>query len=541
MEVSYTFAGVLLDFDGTIIDSTEAIVENWKRIGNELGIDHEEILRTSHGRRSIDVLQQLDPTKANWEYVSKMESQIPTLSKTSAVEIPGARNLLESLTKLHIPHAIVTSGTKALLNGWLNVLQLPHPQHVTVAEDVTLGKPDPEGYRKGKEKILASKENGDQGKEDVLVVEDAPAGIRAGKAADCKVLAVATTHSVEALKEAGADWVVKDLRVFITGATGYVGGQTAVTLIAAHPEYHVVALVRDQEQADKLKSRFPKISTVIGTLDDDAVLKEEAAKADVVLQTASSDHVPAVNSLLAGLASGTGRGRYIHISGTGVLNDMSTGPGNPTSKIYDDVKDIHEIINLPAEALHRNVDDAVITGGMRLNVPTAIICPPTIYGVGEGPIKKRSMQVPFLTEAILNRGKGFTVGKGENLWDYCHVSDVAKAFVVLTEEALKPNGGTATWGPEGYYFAEAGEFSWKGVSEKVTQIAHESGKLVTADIETLAVEDAIKFHPWAPVLWGGNCRSRASRLRALGWKPEGPSLWEAIPSIVEFEIRALGL
>ena len=101
MEVFYTFAGVLLDFDGTIIDSTEgkpsipvqilrrineyaAIVENWKRyilfgthqgqphtnnhrIGNELGIDHEEILRTSHGRRSIDVLQQLDPTKANWE------------------------------------------------------------------------------------------------------------------------------------------------------------------------------------------------------------------------------------------------------------------------------------------------------------------------------------------------------------------------------------------------------------------------------------------------------------------------------------------
>lgn len=73
-------------------------------------------------------------------------------------------------------------------------------------------------------------------------------------------------------------------RVFITGATGYVGGQTAVTLIAAHPEYDVVALVRDQEQADKLKSRFPNISTVIGTLDDDAVLKEEAAKADVVLR-----------------------------------------------------------------------------------------------------------------------------------------------------------------------------------------------------------------------------------------------------------------
>lgn len=85
---------------------------------------------------------------------------------------------------------------------------------------------------------------------------------------------------------------------------------------------------------------------------------------------------------------------------------------------------------------------------------------------------------------------------------------------------------------------ESGEFSWKSISEKVTQIAHQRGKLATADVEELSVEDALKFHPWAPVLWGGNCRSRASRLRALGWKPEGPAIWNALPAIVEFEILA---
>ncbi|KAJ5107200.1 hypothetical protein N7456_003875 [Penicillium angulare] len=324
-------------------------------------------------------------------------------------------------------------------------------------------------------------------------------------------------------------------RIFITGATGYVGGQTAATLIAKHPEYNVVALVRDQEQAAQLKSRWSAIETVIGTLDDDKVLKDEAAKADVVIQTASSDHIPAVKSLLAGL--GAGSGRFIHISGTGVLNDMSTGPGNATEKVYDDLKDIKEIITLPAEALHRDVDDAVISGGVQEGVPTAIVCPPTIFGVGEGPVKKRSMQIPFLTEAILNRGKGFTVGSGNNIWDYAHVSDIAKAFVLLTEEALKPNGGAATWGPEGYYFVESGEFTWKTISEKVTELAHKQGKLATAEVEELTVEDAVKFHPWAPVLWGGNCRSRASRLRALGWKPEGPTVWETLPSIVDFEIR----
>ncbi|PWY75317.1 2-deoxyglucose-6-phosphate phosphatase [Aspergillus sclerotioniger CBS 115572] len=207
---SHVFAGVLLDFDGTIIDSTEAIVENWKRVGLELGIDHQEILRTSHGRRSIDVLQQLDPTKANWEYVSAMEARVPFLCKSPAVEIPGARRLLESLDRHQIPNAIVTSGTRALLDGWLKVLQLPQPQEATVAEDVKLGKPDPEGYSKARAKLLLSQIDG--GCTDVLVMEDAPAGIRAGKAAECKVLAVATTHGVEELKAAGADWVVKDHR-----------------------------------------------------------------------------------------------------------------------------------------------------------------------------------------------------------------------------------------------------------------------------------------------------------------------------------------
>jgi Acetylglutamate semialdehyde dehydrogenase len=71
-------------------------------------------------------------------------------------------------------------------------------------------------------------------------------------------------------------------RDFVTGATGYVGGNTTGVLMAAHPEYEVVALVRSEEQGSKLKSHWPSIITVVGTLDDDKALKEESAKADVV-------------------------------------------------------------------------------------------------------------------------------------------------------------------------------------------------------------------------------------------------------------------
>ncbi|KAL1867771.1 hypothetical protein Plec18167_008517 [Paecilomyces lecythidis] len=218
--VSHIFAGVLLDFDGTIIDSTEAIVENWRRVAKELNIDYQEIVSTSHGRRSIDVLRELDPSKANWDYVTAMESRIPYLTETSAVEIPGARKLLESLDRSRVPYAIVTSGSRALLDGWLRILHLPQPKEVIVAEDVAVGKPDPEGYRKAREKICY----GNKTMGDILVIEDAPAGVKAGKDAGCKVLGVATTHAVKQLKDAGADWVVENcqhVQVIDDGGEGH--------------------------------------------------------------------------------------------------------------------------------------------------------------------------------------------------------------------------------------------------------------------------------------------------------------------------------
>lgn len=149
------------------------------------------------------------------------------------------------------------------------------------------------------------------------------------------------------------------------------------------------------------------------------VLYNDDSIADKLTNTtdlASSDHLAGAKSIIVGMGRGK-KGHLIHISGTGVLNDASTGFGNPTTKVYDDVRDIEEITSLPLTALHRDVDDAVITTGKQLGVPTAIICPPLIHGLGTGPLKKRSIQIPYLTEAIVQRGTGFTVGDGNNLWD----------------------------------------------------------------------------------------------------------------------------
>jgi len=135
-----------------------------------------------------------------------MEAKIPKTYGADAIEIPGSRALLERLDKVGVRWAIVTSGTKPLVTGWLEVMKLAQPNNLVTAEDVPRGKPDPACYLLGHSKLGLPRD------EPVLVLEDAPAGVRAGKAAGFLVVALATTHSVEQLREAGADWIVKDMR-----------------------------------------------------------------------------------------------------------------------------------------------------------------------------------------------------------------------------------------------------------------------------------------------------------------------------------------
>ena len=107
--------------DGTIVDSTEAIVKHWYEIGKDLGVDPEVILKDSHGRRSIDTFMLYDPKLANWNCrdsywnndlgltitdVSKVEGRIPYRFGQDAVEVPGARSLLDKLDNVGAPWMI---------------------------------------------------------------------------------------------------------------------------------------------------------------------------------------------------------------------------------------------------------------------------------------------------------------------------------------------------------------------------------------------------------------------------------------------------
>jgi sugar-phosphatase len=189
----------LFDIDGTLVDSSAVVTAVWREVAAEFGADAEEILANCHGRLDVDVVGEFfrpEDEQAALALVNSLE----TAALDGVVAMNGARELLASLAPDE--WAAVTSGPRRLMSGRLRVAGLPLPEVFVTADDVTAGKPDPQGF------LMAAKALG-VGADSCVVVEDSPAGIAAGKAAGAFVVAVITTHQAEALT--GADVVVRDL------------------------------------------------------------------------------------------------------------------------------------------------------------------------------------------------------------------------------------------------------------------------------------------------------------------------------------------
>ncbi|KAL7766946.1 hypothetical protein ACKLNR_004862 [Fusarium oxysporum f. sp. zingiberi] len=204
------FDGLLVDLDGTLIDSTEAVVKHWADVGKRINVDPRVILEMSHGRRSLDVLQVIAPDFATWDFVRSIESVIPVNHGHLAKEIPGAIDFLSALAAHSVPWALVTSSTLPLVQQWRETrnLALPTaPKLLVTAESVENGKPDPAAYVLGRERLGLVDE-----RFNILVIEDSPAGIAAGKAAGCRVIGLLTSHTYKQIASSTPDWILQDLR-----------------------------------------------------------------------------------------------------------------------------------------------------------------------------------------------------------------------------------------------------------------------------------------------------------------------------------------
>ena len=192
--------GLLFDLDGVLVDSTPAVARVWTKWAIAHGFDPEETVRKAHGRPSLSTVKELlpncpDPVAEN-EPILRGELE----DTEGVVPLAGVCDFLSSLPQDR--WALVTSCARPLAHVRLKAAGIPVPEKIITSDDVCRGKPDPEPYVKGAALLGMSPS-------ECIVFEDAPAGIRAGKAAGARVLALPTTEGESELKSAGADWILR--------------------------------------------------------------------------------------------------------------------------------------------------------------------------------------------------------------------------------------------------------------------------------------------------------------------------------------------
>ncbi len=199
--------GLLFDMDGVLISSIGSVNRCWRQWARLYQIPNADTFQVPHGQRAIEIVRMLRPDIDADEGLRVIEDL--ELADTADLRVlPGVPELLRSLPPDR--WAIVTSATHRLLVGRLEAAGLPIPDRIISAEMVTHGKPDPEPYRRGAELLGFAPE-------DCVVVEDAPSGVGAGRAAGACVLAVLGTHTASELTY--ATWIIpslEDLRVEAT-------------------------------------------------------------------------------------------------------------------------------------------------------------------------------------------------------------------------------------------------------------------------------------------------------------------------------------
>lgn len=183
---------LLFDLDGVLVDSTAHVERHWSTWARRHGLNPELVLGIVHGRRAIDTVK----AAANWldaeaEVAALVEAEVRDTA--GVVAMPGAAALLASLPPDR--WALVTSASRGLAVARLVAATLPLPSVLVAADDVVRGKPDPEGY------LAAAALLGLPAAE-CAVLEDSPAGAAAARAADMQLIAVASTHSQDALGRA---------------------------------------------------------------------------------------------------------------------------------------------------------------------------------------------------------------------------------------------------------------------------------------------------------------------------------------------------
>jgi sugar-phosphatase len=182
---------LIFDLDGVLVDSTAVVERAWRRWADERGVGWDAMLPRLLGRPGREVVNEFAPHLVAHEELVTVDAY--EMADTDAMSVlPGALELIE----LAGPQwAIVTSGGYELATARMDAVGIPRPPVLVTASDITQGKPHPEPYLKAAGMLGVDPS-------ECLVVEDAPAGVEAARAAGMRVYAVANTHAPAVLADA---------------------------------------------------------------------------------------------------------------------------------------------------------------------------------------------------------------------------------------------------------------------------------------------------------------------------------------------------
>jgi sugar-phosphatase len=191
---TFSCAAILFDLDGVLVDSTRAVDREWRDWALRKGIDGDAVMAIAHGVRTLEVIQRVAPhldAEAEAEAIENHEAG----DQAGVLVMPGAADLVHAIPDGR--WGVVTSGSRLLASARLRFCGLPVPRVLVTADDVAHGKPHPEPYLKGAQGLGFDPA-------ECLVIEDAPAGIQAARAAGAKVIGITSTYAADALHQADA-------------------------------------------------------------------------------------------------------------------------------------------------------------------------------------------------------------------------------------------------------------------------------------------------------------------------------------------------
>jgi nucleoside-diphosphate-sugar epimerase len=291
------------------------------------------------------------------------------------------------------------------------------------------------------------------------------------------------------------------MKVFVTGAAGFIGGSIAAGLVKAGHE--VVGLVRNPDQVAEVAKIG--VTGIVGTLADHDLLVAQARGADAVINAASSDNRGAVEALIEGLA-GSGK-PFLHTSGSSIVGDASGGLG--TDNIYYE----DQLPEPTADKAARVAIDRLVLAAADQGVRSAVLCNTLIYG--HGALPRDSVQLPRLLKQARKSGIVRHVGPGLNIWSNVHIDDVVDLYLLALE---KTAAGT-------FYFVESGEASFRDMSAAIAK-ALNLGPAQDWPLDQAKEEWGYEMASYG---LGSNSRVRGQRARTLlGWQPHRPAVLEWI-------------